>query len=56
MTNSVFDDLEGVGEKRKEKLRIAYPTIDALLNASVAELSQIIPLEAAKALYARLHD
>ena len=56
MTNSVFDGIVGLGEKRREKLESAYPTIDALLGASVAELSQIVPEESAKALYERLHS
>ena len=56
MTNSVFDGIAGLGEKRREKLESAYPTIDALLGASVAELSQIVPEESAEALYERLHS
>ena len=56
MANSIFDGIEGVGEKRREKLNAAYPTIDALLSASIAELSQIIPEQAAKDLYRRLHE
>ena len=56
MMTSVFDGIEGLGEKRREKLQSAYPTIDALLGASVAELSQIIPLSSAQALYDRLHN
>ena len=56
MTNSLFDGIPGLGEKRREKLVSTYPTIDALLNASVAELSQIVPEESAKLLYARLHE
>lgn len=56
MTRSVFDGIPGLGDKRKEKLVSSYPTIDALLSASVSELSQIVPEESAKALYARLHE
>lgn len=56
MANSLFDDIPGLGAKRKEKLTATYPTIDALLGASIAELSQIIPEESAKLLFARLHD
>ena len=55
MTQSVFDGIPGLGEKRREKLMRSYPSIDALLGASVAELSQIVPEESAKALFARLH-
>ena len=56
MTRSVFDGIPGLGDKRKEKLVSSYPTIDALLSASVSELSQIVPEESAKALYMRLHE
>lgn len=55
MTNSLFDGIPGLGDKRREKLVSTYPSIDALMGASVAELSQIVPEESAKALYARLH-
>ena len=55
MTNSVFDGIAGIGDKRREKLVSAYPSIDALLGASIAELAQIIPQDSAEALYARLH-
>ena len=56
MANSIFDGIEGIGAKRKEKLAQTYPSIDALMAASVAELSQIIPEESAKVLFSRLHD
>ena len=56
MANSIFDGIEGIGEKRKEKLNAAYSSVDALLDASIAELSQIIPEDSAKELYRRLHD
>lgn len=56
MANSVFDGIDGIGAKRKEKLAQTYPSIDALMAASVAELSQIIPEESARVLYSRLHD
>ena len=56
MTRSVFDGIPGLGDKRKEKLVSSYPTIDALLGASVSELAQIVPEESAKALYTRLHE
>ncbi len=56
MASSIFDGIEGIGAKRKEKLAQAYPSIDALMGASVAELGQIIPEESAKELYKRLHE
>ncbi len=55
MTNSLFSGIEGIGKKREAKLREHYPSIESLRNASVDELAQLIPLEAAKALHAKLH-
>ena len=38
-----LDDIEGIGYKRKEMLNKAYPSLDSLKNASIEELSQIVP-------------
>ena len=43
LTTSFFDDIEGIGYKRKEMLNKAYPSLDSLKNASIEELSQIVP-------------
>ena len=43
--SSFFDNIEGIGEKRKEMLNKAYPSLDSLKNASLEELSQIVPQE-----------
>jgi excinuclease ABC subunit C len=40
MNRSLFDDIDGIGEKRKEVLRKHYPTLESLKNASVEELRQ----------------
>ena len=55
MTKSIFDDVPGLGEKRKEALHRHYPNIDALMKASVEELSQVIPSQSAEFLYKKLH-
>ena len=54
MFNSVFDNINGIGEKRKEALIKAYPSINELKNAKIEELMQIIPESAAKELYNKL--
>lgn len=36
--STFFDDIPGVGEKKKERLLNAYPTMDSLLNANKGEL------------------
>ena len=55
MTKSIFDDVPGLGEKRKEALHRHYPNIDTLLKASIEELSQVIPTFSAEFLYKKLH-
>ncbi|OPZ34262.1 MAG: UvrABC system protein C [Tenericutes bacterium ADurb.BinA155] len=55
MHHEIFDEVEGLGEKRKEVLRKHYPTLESLLAASLLELRQIIPENAAEVLYLKLH-
>ncbi len=42
-TKGILDDIEGLGDKRKELIQHRYQSIDALKNASVEELSQLVP-------------
>lgn len=55
MTSSILDDVKGLGLKRKERIYRLYPDINLLKEATVKELSQIVPLEVAKDLYNKLH-
>lgn len=55
MKNSLFDGIKGIGEKRKEVLRKHYPTIDSLRNATLGELSQILPDDIARELYSKIN-
>ena len=54
MFSSIFDDIPGLGDKRKELLVKTYPTLSELKNANLIELEQIIPKESAAALYNKL--
>jgi excinuclease ABC subunit C len=56
MEHSLFDEVKGIGEKRKEYLRKHYPTIDSLKGASLEELKQILPDDVASALYERIQS
>lgn len=56
MSSSIFDGIEGIGDKRKETLRRQYPNIDSLLKASKEELGQFLPKEVAERLYKSLHE
>ena len=56
MRTSILDDIPGLGEKRKDKIYRAYPTLESLKNASIEEFSQFLPLDVATELYNRLHN
>ena len=45
-TKSILDDIEGLGNKRKQLILDHYTDIDSLKKATVEELSQYIPLSA----------
>ena len=44
---TIYDDIKGIGKKRKEMLHSLYPTKEALSQATIEELKQIVPLEIA---------
>ena len=54
--NSVFDDIEGIGEKRKEQLIKAFPSISELKNAKLEELEQILPKNSAESLFNKIRS
>ena len=54
--NSVFDDIEGIGEKRKEHLIKAFPSISELKNAKLEELEQILPKNSAELLFNKIRS
>ncbi len=56
MGKSIFDDIKGIGEKRKESLGKHYPTRESLEKASLDELKQLLPSEVAEALYERIQS
>ena len=55
MTVSIFDEVKGLGSKRRELLQHFYPDINSLKEASVEELSQILPKDVANELFNKLH-
>ena len=55
MKTSILDGIKGLGNKRKELLNKAYPDISLLKEATVEELSQLLPKEVAEDLYNKLH-
>lgn len=56
MTVSIFDEVKGLGSKRRELLQHFYPDINSLKEASVEDLSQIVPKDVALELYHKLHE
>lgn len=56
MTVSIFDEVKGLGSKRRELLSRFYPDINSLKEATIEELSQILPKEVALSLYSKLHN
>jgi len=55
MTVSIFDEVKGLGVKRRELISKLYPDINKLKEASVEELEQILPTEVAIELFNKLH-
>ena len=56
MFKSIFDDIPGLGAKRKELLIKNYTSINELKNAKIEELEQVLPKEIANTLFERLHN
>lgn len=56
MFKSIFDEIEGIGIKRKELLIKQFPTLDSLKKARLEELEQFLPTEIAKKLYNKLEE
>lgn len=45
---TIYDEIPGIGKKRRIQLLSAYPTLDSLKSVTLEELKQIIPEESAK--------
>ncbi len=56
MTVSIFDEVNGLGQKRRELISKFYPDINSLNEATVEELSQILPKDVATSLFNKLHN
>ena len=55
MKSSILDDIKGLGDKRKELINKAYPDISLLKEATIEELSQLLPKDVAEELFNKLH-
>ena len=54
--SSVLDNINGLGEKRKKNLIKKYGSINKIKEASVYELSEVIPLKVAEELHEYLQN
>ena len=55
LKSSLLDDIKGLGAKRKELINKAYPDITLLKEATIEELSQLLPKDVAEELFNKLH-
>lgn len=53
---SELDSIPGIGDKRKQDLLKRFQSLTAISQASVAELEQVLPRNAATAVYRHFHD
>ena len=55
LINSFLDDIPGIGEKRKKLLLKKFGSVSKMKDASIEELSDILPEEISKTLFEKLH-
>jgi len=53
--NSALDKVEGIGPKRRADLLKNFKSIKAIKNASIEQLSMVVPTKTAKAVYDYFH-
>lgn len=56
VTHTLYDDIKGIGKKRKELLMKTYPSLESLQKATKEELVQLVPVDIADALIAYLEN
>ena len=55
LTSSILDEVDGLGDKRKKALLKEFKSIKRMKDASIEELSKVIPVNVANNLYNVLH-
>lgn len=53
---SFFDDIPGIGLKKKERLLDAYPTMESLLNATEGEIAQLTDSKSARRVFEKIQS
>lgn len=56
LIDSILDDVEGVGPKRKKQLLNHFGSVKRMKEASLESLEEVLPKQVAQNLYTRLHD
>lgn len=56
LTKSVLDEIEGVGPSRKAQLYKRFKSQKNIQAASIEELSEVVPIKVAQAIYQKLHE
>ena len=55
-TKSILDEVSGIGEKRKKKLMNHFGSFKKIKEATIEQLSEILPQQVASDLYRVLHE
>ena len=55
-TKSILDEVEGIGPKRKKKLLKHFGSFTKLKQASVEEITAVVPAQTARKVYEALHN
>ena len=55
-TKSILDEVSGIGEKRKKKLMNHFGSFKKIKEATIEQLSEILPSQVASDLYRVLHE
>lgn len=56
MTRSILDEVEGLGEVRKKAIWKKFGSLKKLKEASIAEISEVVPEKVAENIYHLLHN
>ena len=56
MTTSILDEIEGVGPKRKKELLKHFKSFKKLCEATVEQLSEVVPVSVAQEIVKTLHQ
>lgn len=56
LTTSLLDQVDGIGEKRKKALLNHFKSLKRIKEASIEELSEVLPLNVSTELYNYLHN